>query len=107
MVGETASIRVLEHKTRPRKKYHEMDIQIACLKEMQKLLKKSMSCRCASLDACGRILLSQRANRGCTLSAFLLSNALVRIRHKTIAVWQSGYWVRSRSHQRAQQLFRH
>ena len=43
-----------------RKKYHEMNIQIARLKDMQKLLKKSMNCHCASLDACGRILLSQR-----------------------------------------------
>jgi MerR family redox-sensitive transcriptional activator SoxR len=46
-----------------RKKYHELDMQIACLKDMQGLLKKSMRCHCVNLNACGRILLSQRENR--------------------------------------------
>ena len=45
------------------KKYTEIDIQIACLKDMQKLLKKSMRCHCTKLDDCGRILLSHRENR--------------------------------------------
>jgi hypothetical protein len=33
------------------------------LKDMRKLLKKSMGCRCIRLDDCGRILLSVRENR--------------------------------------------
>ena len=45
-----------------RKKYHEMDMLITRLKNMQKLLKKSMRCRCTKLDDCGRILLSHREN---------------------------------------------
>src|SRR5215472_3471976 len=45
------------------KKYDEIDVQIACLKDMQRLLKKSMRCHCAKLDDCGRILLSRRENR--------------------------------------------
>ena len=45
------------------KKYTEIDIQIACLKDMQKLLKKSVRCHCPELDDCGRILLSHRENR--------------------------------------------
>ena len=45
------------------KKYTEIDIQIACLEDMQKLLKKSMRCHCTKLDDCGRILLSHRENR--------------------------------------------
>src|SRR6516225_8497740 len=45
------------------KKYDEMDAQIARLKDMQRLLKKSMRCHCTKLDDCGRILLSRRENR--------------------------------------------
>jgi MerR family transcriptional regulator, redox-sensitive transcriptional activator SoxR len=45
------------------KKYDEMDAQIARLKDMQRLLKKSMRCQCTKLDDCGRILLSRRENR--------------------------------------------
>ena len=41
-------------------KYDEMDVQIARLKDMQRLLKKSMSCQCTKLEDCGRILLSGR-----------------------------------------------
>jgi len=46
-----------------RKKYREMDLLMTRLKNMQKLLKKSMRCHCAKLDDCGRILLSQREDR--------------------------------------------
>ena len=42
------------------KKYREMDAQIARLKDMQRLLKKSMRCHCTRLDDCGRILLSRQ-----------------------------------------------
>jgi MerR family redox-sensitive transcriptional activator SoxR len=42
------------------KKYKEIDLQIIHLKKMQKLLKKSLRCRCAKLDDCGRILLTGR-----------------------------------------------
>jgi MerR family redox-sensitive transcriptional activator SoxR len=45
-----------------RKKYREMDLLISRLKNMQKLLKKSMRCHCTKLDDCGRILLSHREN---------------------------------------------
>ena len=46
------------------KKHDEMDVQIARLKDMQRLLKKkSMRCHCTTLDDCGRILLSRRENR--------------------------------------------
>ena len=40
------------------KKHTEINAQIARLKDMQKLLKKSMRCQCAKLDDCGRILRS-------------------------------------------------
>src|SRR5215468_3860246 len=43
-----------------RKKYHEINLLITHLKDMQKLLKKSMRCHCTTLDDCGRILLSRR-----------------------------------------------
>ena len=46
-----------------RKKYREMDLLITRLKNMQKLLNKSMRCHCTKLDDCGRILLSQREDR--------------------------------------------
>jgi MerR family transcriptional regulator, redox-sensitive transcriptional activator SoxR len=46
-----------------RKKYQEIDLLITGLKDMQKLLKKSMRCQCIKLDDCGRILLSTRENR--------------------------------------------
>ena len=46
-----------------RKKYREMDLLITRLKDMQKLLKKSMRCQCTKLKDCGRILLLQRENR--------------------------------------------
>ena len=44
-------------------KYDEMDVQIARLKDMQRLLKKSMRCHCTKLDDCGRILLLRRERR--------------------------------------------
>jgi MerR family redox-sensitive transcriptional activator SoxR len=44
-------------------KYDEMDVQIASLKDMQRLLKKSMRCHCTKLDDCGRILLLRREKR--------------------------------------------
>lgn len=45
------------------KKYQEMDVQIARLKDMQKLLKRSLRCTCTKLDDCGRILLSHHEDR--------------------------------------------
>lgn len=45
------------------KKYDEMDVQIARLKDMQRLLKKSMRCHCTRLDDCGRLLLLRQENR--------------------------------------------
>lgn len=45
------------------KKYHEVDVQIARLKDMQKLLKRSLRCTCTKLDDCGRILLSHHEDR--------------------------------------------
>lgn len=46
------------------KKDREMDLQIARLRSMQRLLRKSMRCRCIQLEDCGRILLSRRG-AGC------------------------------------------
>jgi hypothetical protein len=46
-----------------RRKYREMDFLITRLKNMQKLLKKSMRCHRTELDDCGRILLSLREDR--------------------------------------------
>ena len=40
-----------------RKKFDELDLQIARLKSMRELLKKSMRCHCINLENCGRILL--------------------------------------------------
>ncbi|HKW89904.1 MAG TPA: MerR family transcriptional regulator [Candidatus Acidoferrales bacterium] len=45
-------------------KEREIDLQIARLRSMQKLLRKSMRCRCIQLEDCGRILLSRRET-GC------------------------------------------
>jgi MerR family redox-sensitive transcriptional activator SoxR len=45
-----------------RKKYDEIGTLITRLKDMQRLLKKSMRCQCTTLDDCGRILLSWREN---------------------------------------------
>lgn len=45
------------------KKYQEMDVQIARLKDMQKLLKRSLRCTCTKIDDCGRILLSHHEDR--------------------------------------------
>jgi MerR family redox-sensitive transcriptional activator SoxR len=46
-----------------RRKYDELDVLIRRLKGMQKLLEKSLQCRCIKLDDCGRILLLPRGNR--------------------------------------------
>ena len=46
-----------------RKKFDELDLQIACLKSMRKLLKKSTRCQCINLEDCGRILLSRHKDR--------------------------------------------
>jgi len=42
-----------------RKKFDELDQQIARLKSMRKLLKKSIRCHCINLENCGRIILSR------------------------------------------------
>ena len=46
-----------------RKKFDEIDLQISRMRNMQKLLKNSMRCRCMRLEDCGRIVLSRRNNR--------------------------------------------
>ena len=46
-----------------RKKFDELDLQIARLKSMQELLKKTMRCHCINLESCGRILLSRHKDR--------------------------------------------
>lgn len=40
-------------------KHREIDQQIARLQSMQKLLRKSMGCRCIKLEDCGKMLLSE------------------------------------------------
>jgi MerR family transcriptional regulator, redox-sensitive transcriptional activator SoxR len=46
-----------------RKKSDELDLQIARLKSVQELLKKTMRCHCINLENCGRILLSRHKDR--------------------------------------------
>ena len=46
-----------------RKKFDELDLQIARLKSMRELLKKTMRCHCINLENCGRILLSRHKDR--------------------------------------------
>jgi len=46
-----------------RKKFDELDLQIARLKSMQELLKKTMRCHCINLENCARILLSRHKGR--------------------------------------------
>jgi MerR family redox-sensitive transcriptional activator SoxR len=53
-----------------RKKLHEMDLLIADLRSMQRLLKSSIRCRCIKLEDCGRTLLLASKQRGrCLRSA--------------------------------------
>jgi len=46
-----------------RKKFNELDLQIARLKSMQEFLKKTRRCHCINLENCGRILLSRHNDR--------------------------------------------
>ena len=46
-----------------REKLDELDLQIARLKSMRELLRRSTRCRCIKLEDCGRILLPRNKNR--------------------------------------------
>ena len=46
-----------------RKKVDDLGLEIARLKSMRELLKKSMRCQCIKLEDCGRILLSRHKDR--------------------------------------------
>jgi MerR family transcriptional regulator, redox-sensitive transcriptional activator SoxR len=54
--GRTASVRWKEV---AEKKWDDMESQMVRLKGMQRLLMKSMQCRCVRLEDCGRMMLSQ------------------------------------------------
>jgi MerR family redox-sensitive transcriptional activator SoxR len=54
--GRPASVR---WKELAQKKWDEIESQMRLLQNMQRLLKKSMQCRCIKLQDCGRMMLSQ------------------------------------------------
>jgi MerR family redox-sensitive transcriptional activator SoxR len=54
--GTPASVR---WKELAQKKWDDIESQMRLLQNMQRLLKKSMQCRCIKLQDCGRMMLSQ------------------------------------------------